>query len=188
MWILAYLLSPKTFQDPTVISAKVDASQWTIDFNWSLTERNSDLILLVTCNQTFKMIRHLWAVTSLVTKALKFTTHSYDETIETTTKDGSVESDGIIRNVSLLNSAKRTAAPHAFKIRWKILFFIIFLHVSAVYGVWLMLTSAQWKTFIFSEGKCHIIPKFLLIYNFSLDLLHNKLPWINRGRSPSLCT
>jgi stearoyl-CoA desaturase (Delta-9 desaturase) len=43
-----------------------------------------------------------------------------------------------------------TAGRRNIKLVWRNIILFAYLHVAAVYGFWLMLTSAQWKTGIFA--------------------------------------
>lgn len=43
------------------------------------------------------------------------------------------------------------ASRRNIKLVWRNIILFLYLHAAAVYGLWLMLTSAQWKTGIFGE-------------------------------------
>jgi stearoyl-CoA desaturase (delta-9 desaturase) len=43
------------------------------------------------------------------------------------------------------------AGRRKIKLVWRNIILFAYLHLAAVYGLWLMLTSAQWKTGIFGE-------------------------------------
>jgi stearoyl-CoA desaturase (Delta-9 desaturase) len=52
--------------------------------------------------------------------------------------------------VSKSLKSQPTAGRRNIKLVWRNIILFAYLHVAAVYGFWLMLTSAQWKTGIFA--------------------------------------
>lgn len=71
-------------------------------------------------------------------------------------KDYDISASGVLdeNDEVLRESVKQSPATHTgrrkVKLVWRNIILFAYLHVAAVYGFWLMLTSAQWKTGFFA--------------------------------------
>ena len=61
------------------------------------------------------------------------------------------EQDADTVNGGLAKRQEGYAGRRNIKLVWRNIILFLYLHLAAVYGFWLMLASAQWKTGIFGE-------------------------------------
>lgn len=76
-----------------------------------------------------------------------------------TENDAETIDGGLDKNVAELKHAK----PTEFKLRWHIIIYFVYAHLGAIYGVYLMFTSAKIYTTI--SGKKSISMKIPLALN-----------------------
>lgn len=71
------------------------------------------------------------------------------------------------------------AGRRKIRLVWRNILLFAYLHLAAVYGLWLMLTSAQYKTGILGEIINLFFISSLKIISSSLsdDTLHSLRPW-----------
>jgi stearoyl-CoA desaturase (Delta-9 desaturase) len=61
------------------------------------------------------------------------------------------EHDAETLDGGLVKRQEGYAGRRKIRLVWRNIILFAYLHLAAVYGLWLMLTSAQWKTGIFGE-------------------------------------
>lgn len=73
------------------------------------------------------------------------------------------ENDAETIDGGLLTDVKQLKRAEKRKLRWvwRNIIAFIYLHIAAVYGLWLVLTSAKLQTSAFGESLCKNIQKFL---------------------------
>lgn len=54
----------------------------------------------------------------------------------------------------LATQSKAVAGRRKYKLVWRNIILFAYLHLAALYGAWLMLSSAKWSTGIFGKYLC----------------------------------
>jgi stearoyl-CoA desaturase (Delta-9 desaturase) len=62
------------------------------------------------------------------------------------------EQDAETYDGGLATQSKKYASRRSVKLVWRNIILFVYLHFAAVYGLWLMLTSAKWSTGIFGKN------------------------------------